>query len=80
MRSWASATPLPNGKLSDDWGPTTMKTILTGRDMIQLIAVAKFALEQGHDDDIGDALGLSEFELFRLHDIAKTFLGYGDES
>lgn len=57
-----------------------MKTIMTGRDMIQLIAVAKFALEQERDDDIGDALGLSEFELFRLHDIAKTFLGYGDES
>lgn len=47
--------------------------------MIQLIAVAKYALEEG-PDDIGEELGLSEFELFRLHDIAKTFLGYGDES
>ena len=57
-----------------------MKTIMTGRDMIQLIAIAKFALEQLHDDDIGEELGLSAFELFRLHDIAKTFLGYGNES
>lgn len=79
MRSWASATPLPSGRLSLDWGTTTMKTIMTGRDMIQLIAVAKYALEEG-PDDIGEELGLSEFELFRLHDIAKTFLGYGDES
>jgi hypothetical protein len=54
-----------------------MKTIMTGPDMILLIAIAKAALE---GKSISDALALSEFEMFRLHDIAKTFLGYGDES